>query len=184
MSPMPQKRGEGLAASHHVRRRFAVANSSTVPPDTPGVADIIPLNRTPDSTRDIGYQTPAPPLHVPYGWRLVRVDQGWLLTHGEDWGQIERIVSMRRGGAKYETIADTLQAEGVPAPTGGRSLPRWNAERVRKLVHHYAPAIANVYTTPGVGPAGPLPDSPELDDEFDRLNERARDLGLVDDDEE
>lgn len=142
------------------------------------------MNRERDSARNIGYEIPPDPLTVPYGWRMMREREGWLLVHdGETWPVIERIVSLRRRGLTYEVIAQTLIDEKVPAPRDPHSTQRWHDERVRRLVYRYAPDVARRPVVRGVGPAGPLPDSPELDDEFDELNERARELGFVDDED-
>jgi len=185
MSPMPSGRGDRFTASQQVKRRLSVANHPTEPPHIPLVADVIPMKRDRDTGRNIGYEVPPAPLRVPYGWRLMRVDEGYLLVHdGETWPVIERIVSMRRSGRKYEEITQTLIDEAVPAPRDPHSSHRWHDERVRQLVIRYAPDVAKRPVVRGVGPAGPMPDSPELDDEFDKMDRRARELGFVDDDED
>lgn len=185
MSPMPNGRDKELTASQHLRRPFSVANHDHEPPHTAAVADVIPMNRSGSSARNIGYEIPPHPLRIPYGWCLVRQQHGYLLMHdGETWPVIERIVSLRRRGRKYGEIVQTLIDEEVPAPRDPGSIQQWHDERVRQLVIRYAPDVAKMPVVRGVGPVGPLPDSPELDDEFDEMDARARQLGLVDEDED
>lgn len=116
-------------------------------------ADVIPLNAGADSPRnttpafDGSYVTP-PPVRVPYGWRLAgkRAGAGWMLTHDRQaWSVISWLIQERRAGGQkrsYDTLAAELRRDGVPAPTGGRSVGRWHGERVRSLIRLYAPELA------------------------------------------
>lgn len=188
MSPAARPQEEDFAGTHQLAPTFLTANPATSPTDTDSVAPVIPLNRKADSSTDIGYDTPPPPVIVPYGWRLVRRDDGWLLTHDDaEWSTIERIIRERRSGDSYRAIAARLADENVPAPTTGRSHGRWDGtagtERCRILVLHYAPDVAAYRGPRGAGLPGPMPGAPSLDD-FDRLQRRGAELGLVDDGEE
>lgn len=116
-------------------------------------ADVIPLNAGVDSSRNMtppfdgSYATP-PPLTPPYGWRMTRsrLGAGWELIHDRnEWGVISWLIQERRaggGGRSYESLATELTRDGVPAPTGGRSVGRWHGERVRSLILRYAPDLA------------------------------------------
>lgn len=116
-------------------------------------ATVIPLNPEVDSARnttppfDGSYATP-PPITPPYGWRLAkkRGGTGWELIHDrQEWGVISWLIQERRAGGEgrsYDALATTLREDGVPAPTGGRSVGRWHGERVRSLIHRYAPELA------------------------------------------
>lgn len=120
---------------------------------TEGHADIIPLKPGTNSPRnttplfDGSYVTP-PPITPPYGWRLAEsaTGAGWRLTHDrEEWGVISWLIQERRAGGEersYNALAAELQEDGVPAPTGGRSIGRWHGERVRSLILRYAPELA------------------------------------------
>lgn len=117
-------------------------------------AEVIPLNAGADSPRntapqfDGSYATP-PPLVPPYGWKLAKKrggGDGWELIHDrQQWEVISWLIHERRAGGKgrsYESLAAELQQDGVPAPTGGRSVGRWHGERVRTLIMQYAPEVA------------------------------------------
>ena len=43
-----------------------------------------------------------------------------------------RVVAMRKKGLTLQAICDTLNAEGVPTPSGG---PRWWRSHVSRLLH-------------------------------------------------
>ena len=115
-------------------------------------ATVIPLNREVDSARNMtppfdgSYATP-PPITPPYGWRLAekRAGAGWELIHDrQEWGVISWLIQERRAGGdgrSYDALATRLQEDGVPAPTGGRSIGRWHGERVRLLIQRYAPEL-------------------------------------------
>lgn len=113
-------------------------------------ADVIPLNTGTSSARNTTPQIdPAyaisPPVTPPYGWRLApaRPGPGWQLIHDrEQWGVISWLIEERRRGQSYDTLAQDLRRDGVPAPTGGRSAGRWHRERVRGLIRRYAPELA------------------------------------------
>lgn len=112
------------------------------------VAQVIQLNPKASSTRDIGrafdgsYASP-PPVTVPYGWRLESGRAGWTLVHDRhEWGVISWLIAERRAGRSYRELADRLERDHVPAPTGGRSVGRWHTERVRILAQQYAPDLA------------------------------------------
>lgn len=113
------------------------------------MAKVIPLKRQADSTRDIGHGSEpyaaCPPVTVPYGWRLSHGLSGWFLVHDRaQWSTIMWLISERRAGRSYQSLADQLERERVPAPPGGgsRAAGRWYGERVRLLVLHYAPDLA------------------------------------------
>jgi hypothetical protein len=116
-------------------------------------AEVIPLKPGADSPRnttppfDGSYETP-PPLTPPYGWRLTKSSgrAGWTLSHHrEQWAVISWLIQERKAGGRsrsYDVLAAELQRDGVPAPTGGRSVGRWHGERVRSLIRLYAPELA------------------------------------------
>lgn len=116
-------------------------------------AEVIHLNTRTDSPRnttppfDGSYATP-PPLTPPYGWTLttLRGGAGWKLTHDRrEWSVISWLIEERRAGGRsrsYDVLAAELERDGVPAPTGGRSVGRWHGERVRSLIRLYAPELA------------------------------------------
>ena len=177
---------EGYTSSSQRMPRFAPANQGATPRDRGQIASVIPLNRSADSAADIGYDTPPPPVSVPFGWRLTKRPDGWLLTHDDEtWPIIERCIRERRGGASYTAIARRLAAEGAPAPTG-RAHGVWHMDLPRRYVAHYAPQVAAYRGPRGAGLPGPIPGSPEAIDDFERTLRRAAELGaeLGDEDEQ
>jgi Recombinase len=52
-------------------------------------------------------------------------------------GLLRRILAMRNEGMSYQTICDTLNAEGVPTPT---RRPRWCRSHVSRLVYTREPS--------------------------------------------
>lgn len=179
------------ARAYQLTGRFAARNPAVEGGHSGPDADVIPLNRTRTTARNMTptdcYSAP-PPCTVPYGWQWEQRPDGWLMRHHPDeWAVIERIIRERRdGGQTYDRIADQLQAEGVPAPTGRRSSGVWHAERVKRTAYPYAPELR--------GPARPrMPrgprvrheaGSPEAEAELDRLMAEAeqyeRSLGIAD----
>lgn len=47
-------------------------------------------------------------------------------------GLLRRVLAMRNDDMSYQTICDTLNAEGVPTPAGR---PRWRRSHVSRLVY-------------------------------------------------
>jgi hypothetical protein len=156
-------------------------------------AEVIPLNAGGDSPRnttpqfDGSYDTP-PPLTPPYGWILTRKRRGagWeLVHHRPEWSVISWLIQERRNGGRdrsYDRLAAELQRDGVPAPTGGRSVGRWHGERVRSLIRLYAPELV---TPPRAQRGSRLSQLYEMDPatmtdeekaEMEILEERAMDL--------
>jgi hypothetical protein len=140
-------------ASNQVRRAFRPVTQHRSGRGTGRHAEIIPLNARADSPRnttpafDGSYATP-PPITPPYGWILTKpkTGTGWILVHHRpEWSVISWLVQERREGGRgrsYDSLAAELQRDGVPAPTGGRSVGRWHGERVRSLIRLYAPELA------------------------------------------
>lgn len=61
----------------------------------------------------------------PYGWRA---EDGNLVAVAAQQRVIDRIRDLRKDGFSFRSIAEVLNDDGVPGPTGGR----WHSEAVRR----------------------------------------------------